>query len=643
MKKLIVFFIICTIGTSLLAQNPTYQQKLYYSCKVWGFVKYYHSKVSVCDVNWDSVLVSTLPLIKNAVTNNDFNDALDTMLLAAGPMDIAITPSPDTLPPELKRNLNFGWINDPIFRADVKVILDTIKNNFRPHTICWVKENDFLTNYQGLLVFPYDSLMLNINTTTNYPNDYNRLLILFKYWNIINYFNPYNYVLDTPWDSTLFNKVISIANAPDDTVFFNSFKIIIADLNDAHAEGLTYNDYLPFPDYYSPKLVLEYVQNNYVVVKSAFSFIHNGDIIVSIDSMTTTQWEDSLRPYISAGNPAVFHRYMCYYMLSGSHNSVIHIVYRDSLNNNHNLSTWRGSSFYTSWFTSYYPNDTLATIKWKKWDCNVGYVNMGNLQTADVSPMYNNLRSTNAIIFDLRNYPNATIWDIADLIFPNSTSCVKFTYPDVTYPGTYFWDPVSIGNNGNPTPYTGQVIILMNQETQSQAEYSCMILDAMPNVVKVGSQTAGADGGITYFRLSQDIYSGFTSLGVYYPNGDSTQRIGIVPDSIVYPTIAGIRHGRDEVFEKALEIANCVNSIPNYGSETHVEINIFPNPTANILTIETSEKATLEILNIEGQIIKTINTADKQITIDLRNLSSGVYIIKAKTERGVAVKKFIKE
>ncbi|MFH0894835.1 MAG: SBBP repeat-containing protein [Bacteroidota bacterium] len=72
-------------------------------------------------------------------------------------------------------------------------------------------------------------------------------------------------------------------------------------------------------------------------------------------------------------------------------------------------------------------------------------------------------------------------------------------------------------------------------------------------------------------------------------------------------------------------------------------INIFPNPTTDNLSIETTEKVIIDILNIEGQIIKTINTTDKQTTIDVSNLSSGVYIVKAKTERGVAVKKFIKE
>jgi len=72
-------------------------------------------------------------------------------------------------------------------------------------------------------------------------------------------------------------------------------------------------------------------------------------------------------------------------------------------------------------------------------------------------------------------------------------------------------------------------------------------------------------------------------------------------------------------------------------------IQVYPNPTTDNLIIETPEIATIVILNIEGQIIKTITTAEKQTSIDVADLSSGVYIIKAKTERGVAVKKFIKE
>jgi C-terminal processing protease CtpA/Prc len=45
-----------------------------------------------------------------------------------------------------------------------------------------------------------------------------------------------------------------------------------------------------------------------------------------------------------------------------------------------------------------------------------------------------------------------------------------------------------------------------------------------------------------------------SGIGVYYLDGRETQRIGIVPDIEVKPTIKGIREGRDELLEKAIEI-----------------------------------------------------------------------------------------
>jgi C-terminal processing protease CtpA/Prc len=45
-----------------------------------------------------------------------------------------------------------------------------------------------------------------------------------------------------------------------------------------------------------------------------------------------------------------------------------------------------------------------------------------------------------------------------------------------------------------------------------------------------------------------------SGIGVYYPNGNKTQRVGIVPDLVVKPTIEGIKKGKDELLEKAVEI-----------------------------------------------------------------------------------------
>ncbi|HXB42068.1 MAG TPA: S41 family peptidase [Bacteroidia bacterium] len=639
MKKIILFVLLLLFKLAS-AQNPNYQQKLYYTCKVWGFVKYFHSKVSTCKVNWDSVLVSRLPHIKNAVTSTNFNDELDTLLNAAGPMTIVPGVLPDTIHPELKRNRNFSWINDPVFRSDVKIILDTIKNNFRPHASCWVQNNNYTNSYNGWLVFPYDSLMINSNTNSIYPNEATRLMLIFKYWNIINYFNPYNYILDQPWDSTLYNKVLPIANAANDQIFYLAFKNIVKEVDDAHAEGLTFSQYISPPTYYySPPIILTYAQNKYIVAQTTLSPIKKGDEIISINGASTLGRENYMRQYVSAGNNSVFHRFMCNYMLNGYYNTAANIVYKDSMGNTQILNTTRTDYIYNSWFYTYYPNDTLATVHWKKFGCGTGYVNMGLLTTSEVNTMYSNLRNCPAIIFDIRNYPNGTAWAIANKMYLNNKAFAKFTIPDVSYPGTFFWNYDYLGINGNPTPYTGKVIILMNEETQSQAEFSCMILGAMQNSVKVGSQTAGADGNITYFRLSQDIGSGFTTLGTFYANGDSTQRIGIVPDSLVSPTQLGIRTHRDEVLEKALEIASCLNSVQPFNNNAS-NIFVYPNPGNGNISISSAENIKeLRVYDILGNIISTTYPDKKDVKITIEN--EGVYFIHLNSSQGVSIKKVI--
>jgi hypothetical protein len=72
-------------------------------------------------------------------------------------------------------------------------------------------------------------------------------------------------------------------------------------------------------------------------------------------------------------------------------------------------------------------------------------------------------------------------------------------------------------------------------------------------------------------------------------------------------------------------------------------IMIYPNPANDYLIIETLQKSEIEISNIEGQIIRNIYNNDKKTKIDLGNFSKGVYIIKTMTDKGLVIKKFIKE
>jgi hypothetical protein len=78
-------------------------------------------------------------------------------------------------------------------------------------------------------------------------------------------------------------------------------------------------------------------------------------------------------------------------------------------------------------------------------------------------------------------------------------------------------------------------------------------------------------------------------------------------------------------------------------SSLQKETNFFPNPTCNNLTFEVLQPATIEILDIQGQLIKKIEVRGNNETIDVSAFSNGMYLSKIITEKGIEVKKFVKE
>ena len=73
------------------------------------------------------------------------------------------------------------------------------------------------------------------------------------------------------------------------------------------------------------------------------------------------------------------------------------------------------------------------------------------------------------------------------------------------------------------------------------------------------------------------------------------------------------------------------------------DISVYPNPASDMITIESVQNTSIEILNIEGQVLKRLTAHDIHTLVDLSGLPGGIYIIKAKNHQGVAVKKIIKQ
>ena len=171
--------------------------------------------------------------------------------------------------------------------------------------------------------------------------------------------------------------------------------------------------------------------------------------------------------------------------------------------------------------------------------------------------MFERMKATRAIIFDMRGYPWGTAWAIAprlaDAIRP--VALLQTPMPGHDAPNAATESFLQLLQPASPElRYRGQTVMLMDERTVSQAEHTGLYLRAANGTRFVGSPSAGADGEITTVPLPGGLTVGFTGQAVRWPDGGQLQRIGLQPDLEVRPTLAGIRAGRDEVLEAAVRL-----------------------------------------------------------------------------------------
>jgi C-terminal processing protease CtpA/Prc len=95
--------------------------------------------------------------------------------------------------------------------------------------------------------------------------------------------------------------------------------------------------------------------------------------------------------------------------------------------------------------------------------------------------------------------------------------------------------------------------MLIDERTQSAAEHLGLYLEAANDTKFVGEHTAGANGNVATFSLTGGILYSLAGVGVKHADDRHLQRIGLVPDVEVRPTVRGIWEGRDEVLDAAIE------------------------------------------------------------------------------------------
>ncbi|NQX98398.1 MAG: hypothetical protein HRT73_11050, partial [Flavobacteriales bacterium] len=192
-----------------------------------------------------------------------------------------------------------------------------------------------------------------------------------------------------------------------------------------------------------------------------------------------------------------------------------------------------------------------------------GYVDLTLIKFGKLKKALKEFKNKETIVFDLRGYPETIAWlALPHLLSKKPKKTATYYKPNKEYPGTYINDSKGLRYRFwlfKPfvflrKQYEGKIVVLIDFKAISQAETACMMFKAYSNKVTfIGTPTTGANGNISTIYMPGGISFWFTSLDWHFPNGDQLQRIGIVPDIYVKETIEGIKLGKDQILEKAIE------------------------------------------------------------------------------------------
>ena len=278
-----------------------------------------------------------------------------------------------------------------------------------------------------------------------------------------------------------------------------------------------------------------------------------GDIITHINGQAVETILENLGKYYPASNKPVRLMNMSFDLLRSNDNT-INITY-----NSLGSSRQKEIQLYTrdmlpNMYRTYKVNPNEKS--YKLLDGNIGYVTLASIKNEDIAEIRQSFINTKGIIIDIRNYPSTFVpFSLGSYFVSKSTPFVKFTAGNVNNPGEFtFTSAIEIPNTDET--FQGKLVVIVNEVSISQSEYTAMAFRAGDNTTIIGSTTAGADGNVSAIVLPGGLRTSISGIGVYYPNGTQTQRFGIVPDVRVEPTINGIKQGRDELLEKAIEIIN---------------------------------------------------------------------------------------
>ena len=515
-------------------------------CKVWGYVKYTHPVFLLGEKDWDEELLKLIPAVSEA-DSDEVNGILHEWVDSLGEVDYGTL---NRVPlwaaakeEEISVQADTSWISADYLGEELTQQLSQLG----PVPNIDRSKAPVQFNQEGVPDFQSEKTDPNCS----YQKEEERLLGLFRVWNVIEYYFPYIDVMDESWHDLLDEFIPKIVEENDRQGFELVLLEMTAHLHDLHTGIVIQNTLQDFwGEYLAPVNLIRTKEGEWIVCKVFGNCpLQVGDVILGLDGTEVKKIEKNREKYLSVPNEKKLYQGMALYLLRSKSNTMDITILR---NEKEETYTVTGTKQYTN-------------LSWKEeksheiLEKNIGVINPSLIPEGDtesvVSQIMNDLCNTNGLIIDLRQYPSDPNMHMFLSMYLQKKGTVYsvMTIPSQSVPGTFINRKISsIGVATGAFYYEKPVVLLMDERSMSSSEFSIMHLRTGDHVVVIGSSSAGVDGNVTELPLPNGNHLRFTSFGVYTPEMGQTQRVGLAPDIEVYPTIEGIKQGRDELMEAAI-------------------------------------------------------------------------------------------
>jgi len=530
-------------GIALASLSKVQIENLVTLGKVWGFLKYYHPLVVSGQKHWDYELFRVLPALLAAPNRTDANTAIDKWIASLGAVAAC---SPCAKLDET--NLHFGpdvkWIEDEArLGHNLSGLLRSVYAN-RP-----ASGKQFYVSFVpsvGNPSFEHEPTY----PTIKLPDTGFQLLGLYRFWNMVQYWFPYRDIIGEDWDAVLAESVPLVALAKDSDSYQRELMRVIARAHDGHANLWSSLKLRPLAGDCQIPVGLRVIEGKPLVNRvddAVNTGLMRGDVIEEVDGVPIDKIFADAKPFYGSSNDGARLHNMALSLARGTCAEAT-------------LRVRRGTEAITVHAKRVAPSQKLFALNthdlpgpaFRLLSKEIGYLKLSSFLGTLVPDYLKQAAGTKGLIIDIRNYPSDfAVFALGQALVEKSTRFAVFTQGDLTTPGAFRFGPAVSLEPGTPH-YSGKIAILVDESSMSQAEYTAMAFRSVPGAIVVGSSTSGADGNVSPIVFPGGFRAMFSGIGVFYPDRKPTQRVGIVPDVRVVPTIEGFRAGRDEVLEEAV-------------------------------------------------------------------------------------------